>query len=338
MSDNIKSLIVRWLIAIVLLLSLLGLLTLSSCQKEEPLWKLPPPGDEEITQIAMGETYDNTVFYKFITNTFITANINTFHLAFESAANGYRIKINGGRNVQVYNTGSTDFGAVLSPATGDAWQEDMPSGNMDSTAVGVWLDTVSGQSKREVYVVSLGLNSAVKYKKFQLLAVDDTSYTVKYANPDNSEEKQVTFRKSTMASFTYFDFITCATVTYEPPAVAYDIVFTKYKHIFNENGEVIPYLVNGALLNPVNTTAVELDSAIFTQLKYERIAGLNFSKAANTIGYLWKTFDLEANKYSIEPNCYVVKDAEGSYWKMEFLDFYNDAGIKGYPKFRYQRL
>jgi hypothetical protein len=92
------------------------------------------------------------------------------------------------------------------------------------------------------------------------------------------------------------------------------------------------------LLNPVNTTAVELDSAIFTQLKYERIAGLNFSKAANTIGYLWKTFDLEANKYSIEPNCYVVKDAEGSYWKMEFLDFYNDAGIKGYPKFRYQRL
>ena len=68
-----KSLSLLYSIIGIGILSVLPLL--SSCEKEEPLWKLPPPGEEEIDQVAMGETYTTTVFYKFKTQTKIERSI-----------------------------------------------------------------------------------------------------------------------------------------------------------------------------------------------------------------------------------------------------------------------
>ena len=35
---------------------------------------------------------------------------------------------------------------------------------------------------------------------------------------------------------------------------------------------------------------------------------------------------------------FVIRDFEGKYYKMRFIDFYNSQGLKGYPKFELEEL
>lgn len=329
----------KWLLWIIVLLSIIGFVLLTGCKKEEPLWKLPPPGNETIDAVAMGEFYDNTVFFKLSTQAKYERDINTWHLAFESAADGFYIKLNNGRHVLAYNTGSTNFSITEYDVSVNApWLCDVPSGNLDSTAIGNW--KASGPSNSAVYIISMGYNNTDpdKNRKLQVLSVSDTNYVIKYARIDGSDIHEVSISKSVLSTFTYFDLGSGTTVIYEPSALNYDLVFTKYKHIFFEENEITPYMVNGALLNPVNTAAIRLDSLTFEQVNYDAVKDLNFSTATDAVGYNWKYYNLDLGKYTITKNLFAVKDREGAIWKLEFIDFYSDAGVKGYPKFRYQRL
>lgn len=338
LSTNHKKSLYRLILFTIMLMSLVGLVLLSSCEKKEPLWELPPPGEEEIATVTMGETYNNTIFFQFETGNTIVRDINTFHLAFESSSSGFRIKTNAGRNVQVHNTGNTDFSIVLTASASTAWAFDLSNGNLDSTAIGNWLvSDTSRVSKQEVYIIDMGIDAVPKYRKFQLIAVDDTSYTLKHANLDNTDSRQFSFLKKANYTFTYLDLLTDQTILYEPLPEEYDIVFTKYKHIFIEDGAPLPYSVNGVLLNPANTYGAKANNS-FVTLDYSVAAGLLFTPQADVVGYDWKYYDIDNNKFSIVPNLYAVKDAKGVLWKLEFLDFYNDAGVKGSPRFRFQRL
>lgn len=329
----------NWLLIMVMTLSILGLFTLSSCEKEEPLWKLPPPGAEETDQVAMGENYETTIYYKFSTKNKIERSLNTWYLAFESKPNGWHVRVNGGRAMQVWRTGSTNFDDVFSPTEHSNWDWDTPDGNDDSTAIGNWLtDTSSRQSGMQVYILDMGLNATPQYKKLQLLSVNDTSYTVKYANTDNSDQQITTLRKSGVSTYTFFDLSTNTIVDYEPAPQLYDIKFERYRYVFVEDGVPTPYLVNGALLNGVNTWAVKLNSTNFDSVNYDTVKDIPLSIKNDTIGYNWKYYDFDLSLYTIAPNLFVVKDSEGNLWKLQFFDFYNDTGIKGYPKFKFQRL
>jgi len=53
----------------------------------------------------------------------------------------------------------------------------------------------------------------------------------------------------------------------------------------------------------------------------------------------WKEFNFETNLYSVKDNInFVIRDFEGKYYKMRFIDFYNSQGLKGYPKFELEEL
>lgn len=328
------------LVLIIILLSLIGLLMLSSCGKEEPLWKLPPPGPEETDHISMGEMYDDCVFYKFSTKTQTTRSLNTWHLAFESAASGWNIRMNGGLAMQIYNTGETDFTKVPDATASSNWDWDTPDGNIDSTAVGKWfISTVGFESKQQVYVIDMGLNAAVPYKKLQVLGMNDSSFTIRYANLNGSEQQTKTILKSTLSTYTYFNLLNNTSVSFEPAPSDYDILFTRYRFIFFEAGEVTPYLVNGAMLNPVSTQAARIAGTTnFDSITRDLVKDIPLSNKIDTIGYDWKYYDFGASKYTVVPNLYLVKDTEGSLWKLQFVDFYNESGVKGYPKFKFQRL
>ena len=57
------------------------------------------------------------------------------------------------------------------------------------------------------------------------------------------------------------------------------------------------------------------------------------------IGYNWKGFSLSQNTYTIVSNLnYIIQDQKGFYYKMRFVDFYNEKGVKGTPKFEYGKI
>lgn len=320
-----------------------GLLMLSSCEKKEPLWKLVPLGPGMVDSVAQGETYDNTVFFRFEDGLKTERSIFTWSLAFESAATGWHIRINNGRNAAINKTGSQDFSTTYTVSTSTKWDYDVSSGNPDSTAVGEWLNLQTLASENNVYILNLGsdIPASSRYRKIQFLSVTDTSYYIRYANLDGTDEHQIGVKKRAETTYTYFDFISATSVNYAPPPSDYDIVFTRYKTLLQDETELIWYSVDGALLNPINTTAAKLDPATisFDSLSMQNIGSATFLEQADIIGHRWKYYDLNGTeKYEINPNLFIVKDSKGVVWKLTFIGFHNSAGIKGYPQFRYQKI
>ena len=64
-----------------------------------------------------------------------------------------------------------------------------------------------------------------------------------------------------------------------------------------------------------------------------------FDDNQNSIGFNWKEYDLTSGVYTVFANInYIIRDNELRYYKLHFIDFYNDLGVKGYPKFEIQEL
>ena len=77
----------------------------------------------------------------------------------------------------------------------------------------------------------------------------------------------------------------------------------------------------------------------FEEIAYENIGDLNFSIDLNTIGYDWKSYSFDVSQFTIVENMnFVIKTNNEAYFKLRFIDFYNDLGEKGAPKFELQDL
>jgi hypothetical protein len=97
--------------------------------------------------------------------------------------------------------------------------------------------------------------------------------------------------------------------------------------------------VVGVLLNP-NGVATARDSIHdFMDIEADSIRGLEYTTQADVISYDWKYYDFDAGVYTIVPDMnYVIRDTDGFFYKLRFIDFYNDEGVKGYPTFESVRL
>lgn len=94
-------------------------LFISSCEKIEKPYKLPPKPAEDIKviQLNLGENYESQVFLDIFDSMPIKSTLKCadWDLSFESKANGFRITLNGGTGVLIANTGKTKIERVNDP-------------------------------------------------------------------------------------------------------------------------------------------------------------------------------------------------------------------------------
>lgn len=322
-------------ISLCFCLTLLGLsISLFSCRKEE----LPAPkhvaGNVITATVNMESTYKWQLYYDLETNTVVGQNPKAvWDLGFETGINDFHIVLNTSKSMFVKNTGNTDFAVVTDTAGFEAnkkWDE--PSGNVDSTAIGDW------RSTGHVYIVDRGYNELGThqgFRKLQIQAVDADGYTIRFAQLNGVGDTTLFVNKDTSYNLTFFSFSTASTLIVEPPKATWDLVFTQYTHIFYNPTQ--PYLVTGCLLNRFNTRAVKDSLAVFSEITFDNVQNYPLSDNRNTIGYGWKTFI--AGTYVTHPELnYIIRSQEGFYYKLHFIDFYNQNGLKGNPKWEYQKL
>jgi hypothetical protein len=240
------------------------------------------------------------------------------------------------------NSMDTAFTADLDPDVLDM-RFDTSDGNPDSTAIGTWYEPVgdSIRSLRYVYLVDLGmddLGEALGYKKVSF-DVAGGHILLRAANPDNSMETTIPVTLDPQMDRTYFSFETGIRDIVPEPG-AWSLLFTRYTTMLvTDEGDDYPYLVVGALLNPNGVQAAVDTLHDFMDIGIEDIAELEFTTRSDIIGYEWKEYDFDAGIYTIVPGLsYVIRDRDGFYYKLRFVDFYSDEGIKGYPTFEYARL
>jgi len=315
-------------------LFLVALLIISACKKDE----LPVPkrdsGDLITATVNLDATYKWQVYYDIKTNSVVGQNLKTvWDLAFETTSDGYHIFLNSSKVMFAFNTGSTGFYEVNDTIGYAANSKlDATSGNLDSTAIGNW------QGLNHVYIIDRGYDefgTHLGFRKIQFLSVDELKYTIRFAELNNDDEVNINVTKDANYNFSFLSFSTSNTLNVEPPKETWDLVFTQYTHVFYNPFH--PYLVVGCLLNSYNTSAILINEKTFEEITFDDVTSYNLSINRNAIGYDWKTFTGITFVTDPEMN-YIIKDSEGIYYKLHFIDFYNQFGTKGNPTWEHQEL
>jgi len=322
---------------------LLLLFSLQSCFKEEEM--IPPheQGDLEEGQAALGAYYENQIYFDLYDNEEVSSSsIYAYDLSFESATGGWIIRLNSAQFMLAGNSHDTVFSAVLNMADLDMLF-DKSDGNPDSTAIGAWYEISEDSvwSNRHVYLVDLGTDregNSLGQKKVQFDILGD-DFLMRSANVDNSGDTLVLIGRDPAMDQVYYSFEK-GMVDIAPLPERWSLLFSKYTTMLvTDEGEDYPYLVVGVLLNP-NGVAAALDTIHdFMDMTRDDITDLNFTTQADVIGYDWKYYNFDAGVYSIVQDMnYVIRDRNGFFYKLRFVDFYSDEGVKGYPTFEFVRL
>jgi len=325
---------------------------LTSCIPEEQPIKPHSSGNVTVGYVEMGSYYLNQIYYNLETNTVVSTNAFTdWDLAFSCISDTFVIKLNGASMMRVYNTHKINFDEVSSTDTSlipiEAWQYDNPKGKLDSTAIGNWWEDIKpGEliSKQEVYIIDRGTNERGRnlgYRKFQILGLENQIYYVRVSNLDGSNKQEIEIPINPSKNFVQLSLKdSVKVIELEPDFDQWDILFSKYTELLYTN-EGVPtwYGVTGVLLNRKFVSAILDTSKPFDEITYQDVANLQLSNNINAIGHEWKWYDLSKGVYSVLPErVYIIKSINGYLYKLHFTAFYNEQGVKGYPKFEFQKL
>lgn len=312
-----------------ILLCTILLLTLSACLKEELPVPMHERGEAISVQACMGPGYQDQLWLDIRSGTVVSSNPKTaWDLAFESAADGWRIYLNGAKLMTAWNLGAVDISAAHD-TTGMAANKriDAPSGDRDSTAIGDW------RAGTDVYLLDLGVDGfgvPQGLRKVRFVSVTASAFTFNLGALDGSGLDTITVQKDPTRSFTSYKFGT-GVVPIEPVRGTWDLVLTQYTHQFYE--PFLPYIVTGILAAPTTRTAV-IPNADFAAVALGDTVAHPFSAARDAIGYGWKEYSFETSSYTVDrTKVYIVEDADGFFLKLRFVEFYGPQGQVGCPLF-----
>ncbi|MCE5305013.1 hypothetical protein LLG34_04885 [bacterium] len=309
-------------------------------------------GDVATGSIEMGSLYPNQVFYSLESNSVVSSNLfMDWDIEFSCIPDTFAIKLNGARMMRVLNTHKVKFDEISANDTAgiatDSWQYDNPAGVLDSTAIGTWWEELKPNeaiSKQEIYIIDRGTNERGKHTgflKFQILGLENNTYYVRFSNLDGSNDVQIEIPINPSKNFIQLSFNDSGKVlSIEPDYNQWDLLFTRYSELlYTNDGVPTWYGVTGALINSRLVKAILDTSKPFDEITYQDVKSLQLSNKLNVIGSDWKWYDLSKGVYSVLPNkVYIIQSVNGFIYKLHFVAFYNDKGVKGYPKFDFQKL
>ncbi len=310
---------------------------LLSCEKKEKSITLPPKGDGSVMQVDMGATYEFQYFVSLTNNRIVHISpTKNWDLAFSCDPNSHAVFLNGAKLMSAINTHKTDFADVGAADTLDkahAWQYDNASGVIDSTVIGDW------KNKNEIYLIRLN-NAGNKVRKIRFVSEDIFEFKIEVGDFPSAIPVMLSIPKRADHNYTYFSFDMLAEVAdVEPTKSSWDLQITLYNYTFYDQTPVLPYVVNGVLLNPHHTSAYKDSLTAYTAIDEAFATSVPLSDRKDVIGFDWKSYDIDKNLYSVVDRYnYVINTQNGSYFKLRFLDFYSADGVKGSPKFEFQQL
>jgi len=316
---------------IVLALTVLS----SGCIKDELPVPAAPRGDERTAQFCLGQGYQQQLWIDLEDNSVVRQNdISAWDLAFESAPDGWRIMLNGGRLMLAWNAGVSNIASTLDLASVPLQGRiDAPSGHPDSTGIGDW------RAVDQVVVVDLGydaLGLPIGFRRIRPIAVNASSYTIEIAQADGTGATTVVVPKDPQRGWVHYSFAQ-GVVQVSPVRGAWDIVLTRYTHNFESI--FLPYIVVGALIDGTGVKVSRIAGKPFAEVALADTLEHPFEQRRNIIGYDWKEYSFETSSYTCLPNIvYILRDAEGVYYKLYFMDFYGTQGQAGCPLYAVKGL
>ena len=224
---------------------------------------------------------------------------------------------------------------------------DNPNGDILGTAIA---EISTTESENKVYLLNLGYEvgtdtpdpgsvavagDARGWKKIRILR-DGDNYILQYADLNDASHQEVRISKNTDYNFSFFSFNTNTVVPVEPEGPKWDVVFTVFTNVLDGAGSY--GFSDGVLHNRkggVQAYQVTTDLFSYESFSLSNVSTNSFEDDQRTIGSKWRdVFD----GVPFSDRFYVLKDANGTIYKIKFLALTNDNGERGYPEFEYELL
>lgn len=333
------------------------LMTLSSCFKKEDAIQLPI-GTSEIKTLFLGKDYEYDMYFDMSSGTYKQNTRSDWDIRFDASDTGWGVFINTESQIVVHQIGIFHLDE---PHVFDTLKImdmpdliDKPNGRANASAFKDWKTYKLGNGASQlsgIYVLEFKTRTiSEKFMRIQIVESSDSDYTCYFTPFYDAAGDSVLFnnnktviKKDKNQNYTYYSFKGSPHLVsgVEPDKNNWDFVFTRYIEFFDLGGGVyLPYPVTGVKSN-TNKVVVAKDSlGDFGSIDASTISKYTFSSDANAIGYDWKSHAYSAGgTYSVNSKItYIIRDTDGYYYKMRFLDFYNEKAEKGYPKFEYVRI
>jgi hypothetical protein len=167
-----------------------------------------------------------------------------------------------------------------------------------------------------IFIISLRDGTFRKIWIVRKKSVQDI-YIFKYANLDGSNEQQISLNLNPFIDRDFYGFSleTNSGVDYQPLKASWDILFTKYMSVQPDG---TPYIVTGVLSNDgVKSKAFHHISPDYNEWWVN-----SWDSLRSSIGYDWKTFDMNTFTYQVEDSLvYFVRSLHGDVYKLIFTKF-----------------
>lgn len=226
---------------------------------------------------------------------------------------------------------------------------DYPDGDINRTAINeISLD----DAQNKVYLVNLGYEVGTEtpvpgsvaiagdargWRKIRILREED-SYVLQYANLNDTSHQEITINKTPNYNATFFSFNTNTVVNVEPEAARWDLNFTVFTNLIDGFGSygfsdgVLHNRKGGATVYSVTT-----DQYAYEDFNASNVIHTNFKLDQRAIGDSWRDV-MNDEKVLIDTIFYIIKDPNGSLYKLKFTALLNENGERGYPEFKYELL
>lgn len=295
-----------------------------------------------------GATYSNKVFVDLSANRQTAVERTAWDLGFYMQNNDFKVILNSSSNMMARPLDKTDLNnvtasdtlgfedaLVLANAPALAWIDD-PKGDLSKTAIASVSATAS---ENKVYILNRGLGIGATpvqrgWKKIKVVR-NGSGYTLQYADINATTFEEIQISRDEAYNFKYVLFES-GVVPVEPEKDKWDIAWTYFMNTTSFGAGFVPYTFQDLVLQ--NTYKVETAKVLTSTTSYDNfsesnLASLTFSSSQINIGADWRrTSPSPAIVY--EDRFYIVKDADGNYYKLRFKLIIRD-GLRGTPQFEY---
>ena len=239
---------------------------------------------------------------------------------------------------------------------------DNPNGNFLTQTTGI-KEISANDSDNGVYLINMGKAIATTtvapgsvatggdargFMKVQILR-SAGGYKIKFANLDDKTHKEVLIAKDNAYNFNFFSLISGSEVKIQPTKKNWDLAFTVFTNeVFTgptSAGSYIyaDFVITNTLAN-VGVYEVKLNAGdnldtVYNNFKKENIDATKFSSNdQRVIGDTWRTTTGANGAQTYGDRFYIIRDADGFFFKLRFNKLASSEGVRGNPEFEFQPL
>jgi len=311
------------------------LIGLIACMRPEKPWPRPTGGETATITAHLGPEYDTVAFVSLTLGQVHKVPRMGWDLEIHSVEGGYQVWTNAAMYAFAAVMDSITWQNIADASAIRGWRCDLPdTAALSVLRYGERMTFILDRDKGGIFYRT----PADRYRKLWLMA---TEQGLEVKAHTLTGELIGEWRIARRPEPQYLSLERPGQVVPVLPPWKVELILTRYVHYYPDQPEAFRYYpVVGALVpKGLRAAVVNATQVTFEDFTYATLSQVAWQARRDAIGYDWKRYDFDTGTYVIDySRYYVLEVGAEQYYKLQFVDFYDESGRKGSVKLRYSAL